>query len=64
MGRFGRAAPVAADQKFSATPERGENQVAGAINLGADFREGLQRAEGVGEGSFEGAHGGGEESSG
>jgi len=64
VGRFGGAATVAADQKFPAAPERGENHFAGAINLGADFGEGLQRAEAVSEGGFEGTHGGGEESSG
>lgn len=51
---LGRAAAVAADKEFVAALEAGENQVAGAIDRGTQAGEGLKRADGFGEGGFEG----------
>lgn len=63
MGGLRGAAAIAADEQFSATAERREDHLAGAVDLGANFGERLQGADGFGERDFEGAHGTGKESS-
>ena len=63
MGGLSGATAIAADEQFSATAERREDHLAGAVDLGANFGERLQGADGFGERDFEGAHGTGKESS-
>ncbi len=58
MGGLRGAAAIAADEQFSATAERREDHLAGAVDRGANFGERLQGADGFGEGDFDGAHGG------
>ena len=57
MSRLGRAATIAADEEFAAAAEGREDQLGGAVDLRADFRESVEGAERVGERGFEGAHG-------
>lgn len=54
--RLRRAAPVARDEQLTAAPERLEDEVAGASDGGLERRQGLECAQGGGEGGLEGEH--------